>query len=238
MNKWGRARDAYIYYADETHATYWQKCCFPVLLVIYSPHKNKAYWCKIDKTTLIKTRSNYKIVLLKENTIPGISKKDLFELFFGRLYESERDFEIILNELDKLRYYELKDLFVSGLELYINGLIDFCSQLYFFTDLYSKIIDSKINAYRKELSGYSFPVNTEFFPKFFRILTFHNLLEGDFGHELESLNQRDMLPIFIRPLTSNGHRLNEFLRRKGYPIHDRLYINCGGLEVKYYISPP
>jgi hypothetical protein len=230
--------DAYIYYADETHAIYWQKCCLPVLLVIYSPHKNKAYWCKIGKTTLIKARSNYKIVLLKENTIPGISKKDLFELFFGRLYESERDFEIILNELDKLRYYELKDLFVSGLELYINGLIDFCSQLYFFTDLYSTIIDSKINAHRKELSGYSFPVKTDFFPEFFRILNFHNLLEGDFGYELESLKQRDILPIFIRPLTINGHRLNEFLRRKGYPIHDRLYINCGGLGVKYYISPP
>jgi len=63
-------------------------------------------------------------------------------------------------------------------------------------------------------------------------------LINETGDELESLKQRDILPIFIRPLTSNGHRLNEFLRRKGYPIHDRLYINCGGLGVKYFISPP
>jgi len=226
--------DHYVVYMDETHIDYWLKCYLPIIFIIFSPSQNKAYWTKIDKNTLIRTRVQFKIVVPKENDISLITQNQLYQFFYGKIYEKEEEFETILHQLNELRYHERNDVYVSGLELYINGQADLCSQLYFYTELYVEIMETKIAD--KDIPGYSFPSDQGFFEEYFRLLNYHNLLRGDFIYEIESLKQRDMLPIFIKPLTANGTRFNEYLRQKGYPVRDRIYINCGNYGEGMYVG--
>ncbi len=211
----------YYYYIDDVHVTYWLKCCLPILFIIYNPALRRAFWSRIEKNNLILTGKMYKVLIPKENDLSLITKNILYQMFFGKLYDEETQFEEVYKELGKLRYHETKKLFVSGLELFINGLMDSCKQLYFHTDLYLQIMQKKMD--KTDLSGCSFPTNG-FFENYFTILNYHNLIQGNFGFETETLNQRLMLPIFIKPLSLNGLKFCDYLRDKGLPISDKFFI--------------
>ena len=224
---------AYYYYIDDVHVTYWLKSCLPVLFIIYNPALRRAFWSRIEKNNLILTGKMHKIVIPKKNDLSLITKNILYQMFFGKLYDKESQFEEVYKELSKLRYYETRKLFVSGLELFINGLMDLCTQLYFHTDLYTQIMEKKID--ETDLSGYSFPTNG-FFENYFRVLNYHNLIQGNFSFEIETLNQRGLLPIFIKPLSLNGLKFCDYLREKGLPITDRFFINCEFNNQYFYIE--
>ena len=230
-------QDVHVYYCyiDDVHVSYWLKCCLPILFIIYNPTSRKAFWSRIEKNNLILTGKMYKVLIPKENDLSLINKNILYQMFFGRLYEEKSQFEEVYKELNELRYYETRKLFVSGLELFINGLMDTCNQLYFYTDLYLQIIQKKMN--KTGLSGSSFP-NNGFFENYFTILNYHNLIQGNFGFETETLNQRLMLPIFIKPLSLNGLKFCDYLNKKGLPIHDKFFIysEFGDLHYLYIDS--
>jgi hypothetical protein len=109
-------------------------------------------------------------------------------------------------------------------------MFSLCTQLYFYTDLPFDLLDIKMS--KTDIPSFGFP-SSEFFDEYFRILNAHNLLQGDFVYEIEMINEKDLLPTFLKPLTANGRKFNEFLRRKGYPIRDRIHLNAGGLTVGY-----
>lgn len=175
----------------------------------------------------------HKIIILKENDLSLIAKNILYQIFFGKLYSKESQFEEVYKKLSKLRYYEGSNLFVSGIELFINGLMDICTQLYFHTDLYLQIMQYKIE--KTDLSGYSFPIDG-FFENYFSILNYHNLIQGNFGFEIETLNQKKMLPIFIKPLSLNGLKFRDYLEEKGLPTCDKFFINCRFNNQYFYIE--
>jgi|GEM_PF-6474999 hypothetical protein len=224
--------DKYAVYMDNSHIDYWLKCYLPVVFIIFSPIQNKAYWAKIDKKTLIKTRTQFKISIPKENDVSLITKDALYQFFYGPLYNTDEEFEVILNQLESLRHQENLLVTISGLELYINGMLSLCTQLYFYTDLPFNLLEIKIS--QTDMPSFGFP-SSDFFDEYFRILNFHNLLQGDFVYEIEALNEKELLPTFLKPLSVNGLRFNEFLRRKEFPVRDRIHINAGGYEVEYYL---
>lgn len=135
------AAEEYIVYMDENHIDYWLKCYLPVIFIIFSPHQNRAYWTKIDKKSLIKTKRQFKIIIPKENDLSQITKEALYQFFYGVLYESEGEFESILNDLSSVLHRENNSVALSGLELYINGMFSLCTQLYFYTDLPFNLLD-------------------------------------------------------------------------------------------------
>lgn len=224
---------AYYHYIDDVHVTYWLRCCSPVLFIIYNPAWRVAFWSRIEKSSLILTGKMYKIVIPKENNLSLITKNILYQMFFGRLYDKESQFEEVYKELSELRSHERGCLFVSGLELFINGLMDLCTQLYFHTDLCTQLMERKTLAIG--LSSFSFPPHG-FFDDYFKILNYHNLIQGNFGFEIETLNQRKLLPIFIKPLSLNGLKFLDYLRGKGLPIYDKFFISCGLHNQDFYVE--
>ena len=224
------SHDYYSIYVDNDHIEYWLRCCLPVMLIIYSPSLKKAYWTSIDKRLFVKTAKMYRIDMPKVNVLNQITKNTLLQFFYGKLYEDDKQYEEIYQDLRSLRCQVCPASSISALELYINGLMDNCSRLYFHTDLVTNIIAKK--APPQSDVAFDFP-NSDFFIEYFRILNYHNLLVGDFSSEQETLNQRDMLPVFIKPLNINGYNFNDYLLKLDYQIHERFFVNCG-TDITYF----
>ncbi len=193
----------YYVYIDHRHIDYWLKCTLPVLFIVYSPTQNEAYWSKIDKKTLITKNKSCKIIIPKTSKLSTTKKDVLYAIFYGKLYKNPEEFEVAHQSLKELKNYERNDIYVSGLEIFLNGLMDSCNQLYFHTDLYMNLIKLKI--IETKLSGFGFP-NQTFFDNYFEIINFHNIITGDFSFEIETINKRNLLPQFIKPLSLNGKR--------------------------------
>jgi hypothetical protein len=219
------SNDAYAIYMDEEHIDYWQKCILPVMFIIYSPQQNQAYWTKIDKSLLIKTTKNYKIVIPKDNVLSKVEKDQLYSLFYGKLYNDAENFKKIFSELVDLKNDENLDVCVRGIELFINGLTDTCNQLYFNTDVYCEIIEKKLNG--KNQGRFNLPPDV-FYTGYFKIINYHNLIEGNFAFEIETLNNRKLFPFFLKPFTLNGLRFLEYLNSLGIAIHDYIFISGTG----------
>jgi hypothetical protein len=112
--------DEYAIYMDNDHIDYWLKCYLPVIFVIFSPVQNKAYWVKVDKKLLIKTGTQFKIIVPKTNDISLVAKETLYQFFYGPIYSTDDKFEAILSDLNNLKHRENNMVSISGLELYIN----------------------------------------------------------------------------------------------------------------------
>lgn len=228
-----QSNDYYSIYVDNTHIDYWLRCCLPVMFIIYSPSQKQAYWVSINKSLLVQTGKMYRIDVSKVNALNQITKNTLLQFFYGRLYKHDKQYEQIYRELKNLRCKVNSESSISGLELYINGLVDNCTRLYFHTDLVTNIIARKTSP--ESEVAFRFPI-WDFFIDYFRILNYHNVLIGDFGPEQETLNQRNMLPVFIKPLNLNGYNFNEYLTKLNYQIHDRFFINCGSDLTHFFLE--
>ena len=223
----------YYVYIDHAHVDYWLKCTMPVLFIVYSPMQNEAYWSKIDKKTLITKRKSYKIPIPKTSKLSTTKKDDLYAIFYGKLYKKTEEFEVVHQSLKELKNYERNDIYVSGLEIFLNGLMDTCNQLYFHTDLYMNLMELKIIG--TELSGFCFPKSI-FFDNYFEIINYHNIIAGDFSFEIETISKRNLLPQFIKPLSLNGTRFVSYLSSCGYEVHDRIFVNVERSSFVPYIE--
>jgi len=220
-------RENFYFYADQKHINYWLRFCLPVILIIYNPSTEKAFWTKIDNSTLIKCSKNAKIPIPKKNDLEKMEKETLLEFFFGKIYKTKSEFERVFKDLKDLKYCIginiEKDISVSisGIEIFVNSLLDSCTQIFFDSGLMGNIARAK--AHRYELPSFS-PIDDDFCISYLELLTYHNIIEGDFSFEFEILYSKNMYPLFIKPLSINGRRFIEFLKEKHYPIRDRFYL--------------
>ncbi len=82
-----------IYRPDKIHVEYWVKHSLPVVVVIYSPTEDKAYWCPVAEGFVTKTRKAYRMEIpkdacLDEETAPllkKVFKLDVQRYRFNRL---------------------------------------------------------------------------------------------------------------------------------------------------------
>lgn len=211
--------DYYYTYISNDHIEYWLKCLMPVMFIIYSPTKNDAFWTKIDKESLVRKAKSYKIIINKSNRLSETEITDLLQLFYGRIYSDSNDFKQILQDLKEVRGVVSGGVYINGFELFMNGLIDTCLQLYFHTDIVGDLSALKT----KHIGGYTFPSDV-FFEKYFEVLNYHNLLAGDFDFEIEMMRSYT-LPQFIKPLSINGREFVNYLQRENFEIHDRILVN-------------
>jgi len=213
------SEDYYYFYADQKHINYWLKCCLPVLFIMYHPSLNKAFWVNINKNNLTMTKKGCKISIPKVNDLEQLQQDDLLSLFYGKLYRSSNDFHKILDDLKRTTHIEKTKIKISCFELFINGLCDMCRQLYFFTDLYSNIMEYKLTPTDIDSFGYS----NRLFDDYFYILNYHNLLLGSFEKEKDDINN-ELTPFFVKHLSKNGLLFLSFLRDSGFKIHDRIFV--------------
>ncbi|MFZ1571088.1 MAG: DUF4365 domain-containing protein [Thiolinea sp.] len=61
--------NAIFYYISNVHYNYWLNLNIPIILIAHLPKYNLIYWQKIDTTTIIKTKSQWKLKIPKTNLI-------------------------------------------------------------------------------------------------------------------------------------------------------------------------
>lgn len=209
----------FFVYIDKEHIDYWLRCILPVMFCIYSPGKNMAFYAIINKKTLILTGKMYKIRIEKSSTIPGLTKTLLLQQFTGRLI-SEIECKEIFTELKNTKeIINSVGKSLNLLELYVNGITEMCSALFFGTDLVTKLAEEKTPCGMK----FSFPSN-DMYDKYFHLLNYYNLIEGDFVFELSKINS-GILPIFLKPFSINGFRLNDYIQKQGIELYERLFVS-------------
>ena len=223
--------DYYYLYMDNNHIEYWLKCLMPVLFIIYSPSEKQAFWHKIDKESLSRKKKSYKIKIPKDNRLSTTSKHELLQFFYGKIYSTKNEFKKIHDDLRNLRDDQSINISINGFEVFINGLMDMCLQLYFHTDIINELLSIKSS----DIGGYVFP-ELIFFEKYFEIINFHNLLFGSFSFELEMMRNKKMLPQFIKPLSQNGSKFLSYLPFKGFELHDRIIVNMSNCHFIPYIE--
>ena len=221
--------DNYYFYADDKHIDYWLKCIMPVLFVIYNPKNSLTLWTSIQKSNLIRTGKGCKIAISRNNHLQELKIISLYEAYYGKIYTDSASFEAITNDLKNLKYEANNAVSISGLELFINGLCNSCRQLYFNMDLYSNLVEDKMQ--NLDISSFAWPTN--FFEDYFCIINFHNLIVGSFELELKEINEYELLPIFVKYLSNNGLGFVNYLRGKGYDIHDRLFIGLNSFFIPF-----
>jgi len=222
--------DHYTFYADHIHLEYWKRCVIPVIIALYHPNEEEVYWKEINKKTLI-AQKNIPIEIPKKNRLSKLDINKWTEMFIGKIYDNNLDFKKIVIELIENHYILPYGLKISGLELYINGLIDRSKQLYFNADLICGIIEKKLSKVM-DTPAYSFP-NNDFFLEFFKIINYHNLIQGNFSFEYDTYHSDKLLPIFIKPLSINGLKFNDYLENLSYQINEKYFVNCGD-EINYF----
>lgn len=61
--------ESYIYRGKNKHLDYWLSQSMPVLIVIYNPRENRAYWEHVKPGNVIKTNTKWKIEIPKSNDL-------------------------------------------------------------------------------------------------------------------------------------------------------------------------
>ncbi|PLX48620.1 MAG: hypothetical protein C0613_10585 [Desulfobulbaceae bacterium] len=214
----------YNLYIDHGHIDYWLRSLIPVIFIIYSPNLNEAFWVKIEKSTISQKQKTYKISIPKNNKLTTTTKKEIYSVVFGKLYDSDDSFQEVEEGLISIVSIQ-NPVIINGMELFLNGLIENCTQLYFHTDICNELSD--IKAYRLGEKGYAFP-KMNFFDKYFKHINYHNLLIDDFSFEARFMQETNMLPQFIKPLSLNGLRFINFLISRNYTIRDRILVSMLG----------
>jgi HEAT repeat protein/energy-coupling factor transporter ATP-binding protein EcfA2 len=106
--------DCFTYYADFDHTLYWNRVTNPVILVVYDPRINIAYW--VDIQNCIETNpidieaSSYKILFEKKvNRFTPDSAQDLQGLFEPTPQKQLSDYrQHLINQYSKLTLYSVK----------------------------------------------------------------------------------------------------------------------------------
>jgi hypothetical protein len=104
----------FTYYSDINHMAYWQGATNPVILIVYDPKADKAYWIDIkgyaQANPLSTSTSLYKILFDKQATeFSNESKADLLGLFEPTPRKQIDSYcQHVVNQYSKLTLYSVK----------------------------------------------------------------------------------------------------------------------------------
>lgn len=203
----------WTFYPEDKHKNYWEKFPIPVILLVYSPQNDNVYF--IDARYYLKVNGMCNIKIPKTNVLNASTKNRLFETV-GNSDEPFLEIADVFNTMISSRCdSELFNL--SFLDLYLQGLINLCRQLYFDMSIAMDIAECR--SPQVAAGGQEY----DFLFEYIKFLVSQNLAEVDFGDCLLEWNERQLIPRFLAPLTHRGKALSE-------------YIN--GVETKYSAIMP
>lgn len=191
----------WTFYPDEKHKYYWDKYPIPVILFVYSPSTEKAYF--IDVRHYIKINGFGNIKIPKENLLDATTKSKIFENV-GNFDESFLEIKDVFNEM--VRNQCKSPLFnLSYLDLYLQGITNIGRQIYFDISIAMDISECRSSSVAVGNEEY------EFLYEYIRFLINQNLAEIDFGECLIEWNDRKLVPRFLVSLTHRGKSLFEYI---------------------------
>jgi len=187
----------WTFYPEDKHKKYWEIYAIPVILLVYSPSRDKVYFIDVRHYFKINGLGNVKIP--KENILDTTTKSKVFETV-GNSDESFLDIKSVFNIMVE-SHCKSPSFNLSYLDLFLQGLTNICQQVYFDMSVAMDIVECR----SPFIAGGDKEYN--FIYEYVRFLVKQNLAEIDFGECLIEWNDRKLVPRFLAALTHRGKAL-------------------------------
>lgn len=190
----------WIFYPEIKHKYYWENFSIPIILFVYSPSRDKIYFVDVRQYIKINGFGNVKIP--KANTLNTTAKNIFFECDSNdkSVLEIANVFNTMVQNKNKSPLFNL-----SYLDLYLQGLTNMCSQIYFDMSIAMDIVECR-SLY---ISGGS--EEYDFLYDYVKFLVNQNLAEIDFDNCMVEWEHKKIVPRFLAALTHRGKVLLEYI---------------------------
>lgn len=200
---------AWNYTPHDKYRWYWENFPVPVLLIIFDPQTETAYWADVRQQLRI-SRGRGALRVPKSQIVVRRQRSQLFEScgVFGRPILSPPDLlsEMITRETGSV------DFPVSFYELFVNGLADIGRKIFFSMGFCSEVAEARILFEGRDHGVTIGAPEYDFVHEYVQFLAGQNLAVIDYSDYLIDLKERNMVSTFLVPLTSRGHAVLEFIR--------------------------
>lgn len=194
----------WTFYPYKKHMHYWEKYPIPVILLVHYPTNNTVYFIDVRHYLRIYGGiSNIKIP--KSNVLNAENKSKIYETI-GEVDEPFFDIQDLFNQMIRKRC-DNPTFNISFLDLFLQGLTNLCTQLYFDIDIAIDIAEC-INPYESISVGGR---EQEFLYEYIKFVVNQNLAEVDFGNCLIEWDEKKLVPRFLAPLTNRGNFFLEYI---------------------------
>lgn len=244
---------SFRFYPDKDDLAYWRQLSIPLFLLVHHPDDSCVYW--VDVSRYVESRADDPL----ETPYISFSKTNRLDQAFEAYLHSRFDLTVHTNdqyadlrrELEAVAHVDGWSggavsggaVSITALDLFIAGLWGLCSKLQFHSSLLADLIRKAVRERDGEIPvTYTFDRATlyPFFTRYFSLLTRHHLAVLDAADISESLYVKLEYPTFIAPLTTNGRRFVEYLRRTGIPgAHDNQFMSLSvrpHVQIEVYSS--
>lgn len=212
--------DVFVYFTPEAkHRHYWVNFPLPVVLFLHNPDTDETYWT--DARRFLRSPENSgeaTIKIPRRNILSPASREEFLEIF-GTTGEMLYGVDDVINQLADNVFMQ-PTFPVSYLELFGLGLTDICNKLFFSMKLCWQIAEPKSYAL-----GYGVSIGQEeyaFLESYIRFLISQNLIYYDLSDFLIDWEDRELVPMFLCPLTPRGIMVVERLHAIGFDtFHER-----------------
>lgn len=221
------------FYPDADDMQYWASVSIPMFLLLHDPRIGTVYWADLSKHIQERVDNpldSPSIIFSKSNVMNEKFSAYLRGRFDLLLYSDEeyaaaqtdlRNLEHTLGTLDSAVTF-------SALDLFVEGLWGLCSKLQFHSSMMSELVRREAMD-KPEVLLLNYTLDRAslypFLSRYFNLLSKHHLATLDGADINHSLYAKLEFPTFIAPLTTNGRRFTEYLRKCSTPrVHDNQFF--------------
>ena len=194
----------FVYYADESHISYWKLYSLPVILCIHNPETGCTYFQSIKCHSQEFTN---RICIPKEQILSLENREVLLSNIAGFSTSYHTTSEIY--DIMKSTKITVCDSYVSFMDLFVGGLTNLCRDLFCDLSVLANLIDLR----GKQPIIHVGSQERAFLWEFIKFVTKENLAVVNIDACLFDWEERRMTPRFLVPLTYRGVEYIECVER-------------------------
>ncbi len=200
-----------IFYPEIKHRQYWENFPLPVIIIIYDPKNQIAYWKDVRR--VLRSENQEKSIKIPKNQIFNLSQKNSIFESCGALGLKLLSPSNVLREL-LLREYIDDGFALSFFDLFVNGITDIGRKLFFSIDLCREVVEFNIEKLN-HTNGFSLGMyEHDFIDQYIVFLVSQNLAIIDYSDYLID-KERGVHPILVMPLTKRGQTVRDLIHELG-----------------------
>lgn len=208
-----RTAEGWKFYPEDKHRHYWELFPLPVLLILYNPDTEIAYWADV-RQALRSPRAEKAFVEVPEGS--RLSTTEAATLFETAGVQDQPFIEDLVGVLDTLLAARSHNASfpLSHFDLFTHGLTNICRSIYFGMDLICNVVEYNLAAADSPFGMGMGDTEHRFAFDFVKFLLAQNLAQVDYSDCLIDWVDREMQPHFVAPLTSRGRSLVKLIHEK------------------------
>ena len=190
---------------------YWEKYPVPVLLVLHDPDAELSYWLDVRQEFRSRRPSLERSVVVPRSQV--LQTSTVAQLFANAGVTSPQQIQEVDAVLDRMLSTRAPNATfdMSYFDLFCLGLTNIARSLYFGMDL-ALIIAEKASAESDQRPLVSIgPSEYEFLEHYIQFLVSQDLVHANYSDIRIDLVTRNMMPVFLVPLSRRGQQLTELI---------------------------